>query len=88
MTDLPPPPPPTAPTVPAGADRDHREIATSFVDGRSVPTKPVVSPDGERVAFVVATTSVDDNTTATRVWLDGVPVTAGPRGSVPGISPA
>ena len=33
--------------------------------------RPAVSPDGQRIAFVVATIDLDENTTTSRVWLDG-----------------
>lgn len=42
-----------------------------------------MSPDGTRVAHVVSTCDLDENTTRSRVWLDGAPVTAGPHDSEP-----
>lgn len=46
-----------------------------------------MSPDGNHVAFVVATTDLEDNTTRTRVWLDDAPVTAGEHDGAPTWSP-
>lgn len=65
----------------------HAEIARSFIHERSSVSQPVLSPDGQHVAFVVATADLDDNTVRTRVWLDGVPVTAGPNDGQPAWSP-
>lgn len=39
------------------------------------------------MACVVSTIDVDDNTTRSRVWLDGTPITAGPHDSRPTWSP-
>ena len=72
------------------AERDnsaHRQIAARFIDGRSWAMSPRVSPDGRRVAFVVASTSLQDNTTRTRVWLDDAPVTGGEYDGNPAWSP-
>jgi dipeptidyl aminopeptidase/acylaminoacyl peptidase len=71
--------------VPAGEQPDseplrresHREIAERLIDRRSQVTQVEVSPDGSRVAFVVATTDLGKNTTRTLVWIDDAPVTAG-----------
>ena len=46
-----------------------------------------MSPTGDHVAFVVASTSLDDNTTRTRVWLDDAPLTAGDHDGSPTWSP-
>ena len=46
-----------------------------------------MSPDGRRVAFAVSTIDVDANTTRSRIWLDGAPITAGPRDAGPTWSP-
>lgn len=65
----------------------HREVAERLVDQRSQVVDVAVSPDGSRVASVVATTHLDKNTTHTRVWLDGTPITAGPHDGSPTWSP-
>ena len=62
----------------------HTEIATRLLDGRTGASAPVVSPDGRRIAFVVATVDLAENTTTSRIWLAGpdgdpAPVTAGPH---------
>ena len=62
----------------------HTEIATRLLDGRTGASAPVVSPDGRRIAFVVATVDLTENTTTSRIWLAGpdgdpAPVTAGPH---------
>jgi dipeptidyl aminopeptidase/acylaminoacyl peptidase len=63
------------------------EIAVQLLDRRSaVVGTPAVSIDG-RVAFVVATVDLEKNTTTSRVWLDGAPVTAGPHDDGPFWSP-
>ncbi len=72
---------------PASTESPHHEIARRFLDGRSWVSDPAVSPDGSRVACVVATIDVDANTTRTRVWLDGAPVTAGEHDGNPTWSP-
>ena len=92
MSQLPPPSPPlasttaTTPTTPPVAP-SHREIAERLIDGRSTVGQVAVSPDGQHVAFVVATTNLAKNTTITRVWLDDAPVTAGDHDGNPTWSP-
>jgi dipeptidyl aminopeptidase/acylaminoacyl peptidase len=59
---------------------------------RSWVSAPAVSPDGQRIAFVVATIDLDANVTTSRVWLSGpdgdpAPVTAGPNDGQPAWSP-
>jgi dipeptidyl aminopeptidase/acylaminoacyl peptidase len=72
-----------------GADSrsPHRAIAERMIDARPVAGGVTVSPDGEHVAFVVATSDLGDNTTRTLVWLDGAPVTAGEHDGSPRFSP-
>jgi len=65
----------------------HRTIAERFIDGRSSVGQPAVSPDGTRVAFVVATVDLAKNTTRSRVWLDDAPVSAGDHDGNPTWSP-
>ena len=69
----------------------HRGVATRLLDGRSTAGSPAVSPDGERIAFVVATIDLERNTTTARIWLAGrgdpAPITAGPRDRDPQWSP-
>ena len=49
--------------------------------------QPTLSPDGTRVAFVVATTDLSENTTRSKVWLDDNPVSAGDHDANPTWSP-
>jgi len=71
----------------------HAGLMKRIYDGRSAVSEPAVSPDGARVAFVVATIDLAENTTRSRVWLAGpdgaaaVPVTAGPYDGQPAWSP-
>jgi dipeptidyl aminopeptidase/acylaminoacyl peptidase len=65
----------------------HHEIVKRFVDRRSWVSSPALSPDGRRIASVVATTSVDSNATTSSIWLDGAPLTNGSRDSAPTWSP-
>src|SRR3954453_374799 len=65
----------------------HSRIATELLNGRSGVGYPRVNPDGAHVACVVSTIDLDENTTRSRVWLDGLPVTAGPFDSQPTWSP-
>ena len=66
---------------------DHTEIAERLLDGRTSAGAPALSPDGSRIAFVVASIDLKKNVTNTRVWLDGAPVTAGPHDGNPEWSP-
>ena len=82
-TAVPTPIPPTSP---------HTEVATRLLDGRVSAAGPAVSPDGQRIAFIVATIDLAENTTTTRVWLAGptgdpAPITAGPHDAGPVWSP-
>jgi dipeptidyl aminopeptidase/acylaminoacyl peptidase len=70
----------------------HTDIATRLLDGRTWAGYPVVSPDGQAVAFVVSTIDLGENTTLTRIWLAGptgdpAPLTNGPHDSAPAWSP-
>ncbi len=65
----------------------HLAIAERLIDRRSWASSPAVSPDGSRVAAVVATTDLAANTTRSKVWLDGGPVTAGEHDGNPTWSP-
>ena len=62
-------------------------IAERLIDRRSSVGQVAVSPDGTRVAFVVATTDLGENTTRTKVWLDDGPVTSGDHDGSPTWSP-
>jgi dipeptidyl aminopeptidase/acylaminoacyl peptidase len=84
MSALPPPPPPTGAPAPS---TQSRAIAERLIDGRSTVGSLAVSPDGSRVAFVVATVDVAHNTTRTRVWIDDAPVTGGAHDAGPTWSP-
>jgi dipeptidyl aminopeptidase/acylaminoacyl peptidase len=66
---------------------NHSEIAAKFLDGRSWAAHPALSPDGERVAFVVSTIDLHENRTVRRIWLEDVPLTAGPDDVAPEWSP-
>lgn len=65
----------------------HARIAHDLLHGRSSAAQPAVSPDGERVACVVATIDVEENSNRSRIWLDGAPVTDGPHDGQPAWSP-
>ncbi len=70
----------------------HAEIARRIIDGRTSAGAPAVSPDGTRIAFVVATIDLDENVTRSRVWLAGpdgepAPVTQGEHDQHPTWSP-
>ncbi len=69
------------------APNPHTVIAERLIDRRSWVSSPAVAPDGKRVAFVVSTTDLKDNTTRTRVWIDGGPATAGEHDGNPTWSP-
>ncbi|MEQ9162019.1 MAG: DPP IV N-terminal domain-containing protein, partial [Ilumatobacter fluminis] len=69
------------------SENPHTDIARRFLHERSDVHDPQVSPDGDRVAHVVTTCNLDENTTSARIWLDGTPVSAGPHDSQPRWSP-
>ncbi|MEZ5298061.1 MAG: hypothetical protein R2697_17880 [Ilumatobacteraceae bacterium] len=71
----------------ADDQQPHTEIARRFLHERSDVRDPQVSPDGRRIAHVVTTCDLDQNTTVARIWLDGTPVSAGPHDSQPRWSP-
>jgi dipeptidyl aminopeptidase/acylaminoacyl peptidase len=73
--------------TPADDKNPHTEIARRFLHERSDAADPQVSPDGAHVACVVATCDLDENTTISRVWLDGSPVSVGPHDAQPRWSP-
>ena len=68
------------------------DLLRELYHDRSWVSGPAVSPDGTRIAFVVATIDLDENKTTSRVWLTGpdgdpAPVTAGPNDAQPAWSP-
>ncbi len=65
----------------------HGRVARDLLHLRSSVGRPRLSPDGTRIASVVATIDLDENITRTRVWLDDSPVTAGPHDGQPTWSP-
>ncbi|MEO6571278.1 MAG: S9 family peptidase, partial [Ilumatobacteraceae bacterium] len=65
----------------------HLDIARRLLHHRSAVGTPTLSDDGSRVAMVVSTTDLDENSTSSRIWVDGAPVTAGPHDSGPCWSP-
>ena len=65
----------------------HTRIAERLIDGRTSVGQPAVSPDGSLVAFVVATTSLEQNKTFSKVWIDDAPVTGGDHDANPTWSP-
>jgi dipeptidyl aminopeptidase/acylaminoacyl peptidase len=65
----------------------HGQLARDLLHLRSSAGSPRLSPDAASVACVVATIDLDENTTRTRVWLDGAPITAGPHDGQPTWSP-
>ncbi len=87
MTALPPPPPPPPPSADDATASRHRRIAERLIDGRSGVGQVALAPDGARVAFVVATSDLGDNTTRSRVWIDDAPVSAGDHDGSPVWSP-
>ncbi len=78
-------------TQTAGSDRfgdsAHAAIAKRFIDGRSWVADLALSPNGEHVAFVVATISVETNKVTFNVWLDDAPLTSGDVDGSPTWSP-
>ena len=77
----------TAASEPTEPSSVHADIARDLIHLRSAVGNPTLSPGGARVATVVATADLDENTTRTSIWLDGVPLTAGPNDSQPVWSP-
>jgi dipeptidyl aminopeptidase/acylaminoacyl peptidase len=81
----------TMPTVDSPTS-PFAEMLGELYHGRSWVSGPAVSPDGQRIAFVVATIDLDENKTTSRVWLTGpdgdpAPITAGPNDAQPAWSP-
>ena len=64
-------------TVAAAATSPFADLLRELYHGRSWVAGPAVSPDGQRIAFVVATIDLDENTTTSRVWLTGAGRRAG-----------
>lgn len=65
----------------------HALLARDELHERSSVSSPTVSPDGSHVASVVTTIDHDANTTRSSIWLDGAPLTSGPRDGEPTWSP-
>ena len=65
----------------------HTRVAERLIDGRTSVGQPRVSPHGSRVAFVVATASLEKNTTFSQIWIDDAPVTGGDHDNNPIWSP-
>jgi dipeptidyl aminopeptidase/acylaminoacyl peptidase len=76
-----------APSPGHGFTGRHGRLAQGFLHLQSEVRQVAVSVDGTRLAFVVATIDVDENTTRTKVWLDGAPLTAGDHDANPTWSP-
>ena len=76
-------PPSSAPS----ALSPHGLIARQVLHLRSSVGRPRLSPDGTRVASVVTTIDLEENTTRSRVWLGDTPITAGPHDGQPTWSP-
>jgi len=66
----------------------HGRIARDLLHLRTEVSQPRLSTDGSRLASVVSTVDLDENTNRSRVWLDGTPITAGPHDSQPRWSPS
>lgn len=85
-------PPKLVPTEGQPDESPFSDMLKDLYHGRTWVSSPAVSPDGKRIAFVVATVDLDENTTRTRIWLHGpdgdpAPVTAGPNDGQPAWSP-
>ena len=65
----------------------HTTVAERLIDGRSSVGQPHLSPDGTRVAFVVATTNLEKNTSISRIWIDDAPVSSGDHDGNPTWAP-
>ncbi len=66
---------------------DSTAIASRLIDQRNTVSQPAISPDGARVAFVVATVDLIKNKTFSKVWLDDSPVSGGDHDTNPTWSP-
>ena len=86
-----PTPAPSAASTPPADESPFAAMLTELYDGRTAVSSPAVAPDGHRIAFVVSTIDLKENTTRTRVWLAGpgdpAPLTAGPVDGQPEWSP-
>lgn len=81
-----------APSTASTSESEFAPMLRRLFHGRNTAATPALSPDGARIAFVVASIDLDDNTTRTRIWLrdgdaDPVAITAGPHDSQPAWSP-
>ncbi|MEZ5375029.1 MAG: S9 family peptidase [Acidimicrobiales bacterium] len=65
----------------------HAAVARDHLHGLTTVGAPALSPDGGRLASVVRTVDLDANQSSSRVWLDGAPLTAGPKDAGPVWSP-
>ncbi len=86
-----PSPAPSAASTPPADESPFAAMLTELYDGRTAVSSPAVAPDGRRIAFVVSTIDLKENTTRTRLWLAGpgdpAPLTAGPVDGQPEWSP-
>lgn len=87
MTEHAPKAAPTSEKTGDAALSPHAQIAHDELHLRSAVSQVALAPDGTTVAAVVATIDIDENTTRTRIWLDGLPISAGPNDSNPAWSP-
>ena len=53
----------------------------------NLPSDPRLSPDGSRVAYVVSTPNLDEDSYERRIWVDEAPFTIGPGDTSPRWSP-
>lgn len=82
----------TESTTEASPASPFGDMLRDLYHDRSWVSAPAVAPDGQHIAFVVATIDLDANVTTSRVWLSGrhgqaAPITAGPNDGQPAWSP-